>query len=554
MPLDKSNQPRIMPGRIVVKSDSTRAIELKFFDAAGNSAAVLVDFGELSEARAINRKLRNGGYIGIPLTRKQAIQLDFMASQYASSPAGQSATFRADLPGGWGEDCARFVYGNVELPSGQRLPRTHATREGAPGSTAGTLKSWQERIGQPVRCSTRAMLMIVAALAAPTLIFQGVQAGGFGVNLFGPSSRGKSTALRVGASLMSSTFLGSWDGTPLAFQEIAQECGDLPITVDGMEAVSGEAPAKVTDAVAYQLAEGRPRARAREWSLKAGADTRTFRTVLLSTAETARPRARRTGAAVRLMYVPVNANLDDPVGIFDRLPDDTPTERLSSATEALARQLNEAAATHYGSVMPAFISYLIENRATVTAALVTYRNMFRSGFDDNAYANAERRALDQFAACYAAGRLAVEAGILPWGEAELLDAVRSCARDALELSPDRARRDQENVRRIFLWLSDPARTKRNLSTALTKAQLPTVDCLATHLQWKGQQHPFALVLPSTLMQQLSMDKNEISGAMRQLKQQGRLITELRSDTLTKQFKFSDGSARFFVIRSISRSK
>lgn len=552
MSQDDNKQPRIRPGRIVVKPDGTRAIELKFIEATGTTGTVLFDFGELSEARAVNRKLRNGGYVGVPLTRNQAAHLDFMASKYAASDTGRSATFRADLPGGWGVDCKSFVYGDVELPSGQRLPRTHATREGAPGPASGTLQSWQELVGRPARCSTRAMLMIVAALAAPTLIFQGIRAGGFGVNLFGPSSRGKSTALRVGASLMSSTFLGSWDGTPLAFQEIAQECGDLPITVDGMEAVSGEAPAKVTDAVAYQLAEGRPRARAREWSLKAGADMRTFRTVLLSTAETARPRARRTGAVVRLMYVPVNANLEEPAGIFDRLPEDTPPARLSIVTEAFARQLNEAAAAHYGHVMPAFINYLIENRTTVTAALVIHRKLFRSGFDDNSYANAERRALDQFAACYAAGRLAIEAGILPWSETELLDAIRSCARDALELSPDRARRDKENVQLIFRWLSDPSRTNAVHNPGLTRAQILAVDALAAQLEWKGQKHRFALILPNTLMQQLGMNSSEISGAMRQLKQQGRLATEARSDTLTKQFKFRDGSARFFAIRALPR--
>lgn len=68
--------------------------------------------------------------------------------------------------------------------------------DGAPAlSSLGTLKDWQDKVAMLAACSSRASFAVCVALAAPLLAFVAEDSGGF--HFYGPSSRGKSTALRA---------------------------------------------------------------------------------------------------------------------------------------------------------------------------------------------------------------------------------------------------------------------------------------------------------------------------------------------------------------------
>ncbi len=66
--------------------------------------------------------------------------------------------------------------------------------------TAGTLKDWQASVATLSQSSSVAMLAIGCAFAAPLLAQFGYQT--FGVNIFGRSKAGKTTALLAGASVI----------------------------------------------------------------------------------------------------------------------------------------------------------------------------------------------------------------------------------------------------------------------------------------------------------------------------------------------------------------
>jgi uncharacterized protein (DUF927 family) len=73
------------------------------------------------------------------------------------------------------------------------------TRAIAPAQTSGSLEDWQLEVGAVCASSSRLTFALSAALAAPLLHIAGVENGGF--HFRGPSSIGKTTMLKVAASL-----------------------------------------------------------------------------------------------------------------------------------------------------------------------------------------------------------------------------------------------------------------------------------------------------------------------------------------------------------------
>lgn len=433
-------------GRIFVYPAGKRQIELKFSTAAGVPGRVAVDFGDVSEFRLLQRQLRNAGYCGSAISRADALALDHHVVRYAQSPKGIKALTPVYSKGGWNARRTAFVLGDLELPAGREAPRP-PSGDRPMYAVKGTMTGWKSSVAKLAAHSSRAMLMISAALAAPALAYAGIEAGGFGVNLWGGSSSGKTTALRVAASTMAGDFVGSWNGTALGLQDLACEYCDLPLTIDSLESVSGAAQRELSETVAYTLGNGKARIRAKSWLAADSAPNRAFRTVLLSTAETKHRRAQKTGAAVRLVDVPVARDPQNPLGIVDYIPTRIPADRHRAFAATVIERLKTGVADHHGHVLPAFVTYLAKNQKAARASLIAGHAEFLRRFGRSDLSNAEARVLGQFATIYAAGRLGIALGLLPWTEVHLLDAVRRCAADAADNSNDRAKRNEVCVSR-----------------------------------------------------------------------------------------------------------
>lgn len=145
--------------------------------------------------------------------------------------------------------------------------------------------------------------MICGALAATLLEPLGVP--NFAIHLPGDSSRGKTSMLKVAASVFgdpsNETWVGSWNTTVTAAELRAQTLCDLPQCYDE----AGTADPLTLERMIYSLINGGGRARGRaDLTLR---ETPTWRTVVLSTGE--RPLAddqSATGAQVRVIQFPVN--------------------------------------------------------------------------------------------------------------------------------------------------------------------------------------------------------------------------------------------------------
>ncbi len=196
---------------------------------------------------------------------------------------------------GWQPD-GEFVIGNrVILPDGEvvesgtdgalRFVADEAAGDLqlslAPG---GSLDGWLNAV-QLAAAFPPAMVAIYAALA-PVLL-KVVSAMNFAIEWAGATSLGKTTCLRLAASVWGSvemrfgaTLLRSWDNTPVALERVCAAQPDLPLLLDDTQRWPRR-PEELSKAV-YQIANGVGRGRGDKVGTR---ETTRWRTGLLSTGE-----------------------------------------------------------------------------------------------------------------------------------------------------------------------------------------------------------------------------------------------------------------------------
>lgn len=141
----------------------------------------------------------------------------------------------------------------------------------------GTLEGWQQTIGEMAAGNSRLILSIGAALAAPLLEPLEIESGAFHIQ--GATSTGKSTTLKVAASVSGSVRLQTWNTTANGLEAVAEAHNDLPLLLDEI----GECAPKDAAAIAYMVANGKGKQRMRKDT--AARDSKTWRTLVLSSGE-----------------------------------------------------------------------------------------------------------------------------------------------------------------------------------------------------------------------------------------------------------------------------
>lgn len=293
--------------------------------------------------------------------------------------------------------------------------------DGAPAlSSLGTLKDWQDKVAMLAACSSRASFAVCVALAAPLLAFVAEDSGGF--HFYGPSSRGKSTALRAACSVWASADtsgeMGSWRATDNGLEAVFEAHSDMPVILDEIgQAKSAEFMMELS----YMLGNGTGKRR-----MSRGLRARkvaAWRSLFLSSGEiTISEAAERehkkldAGVLVRMAHIPALPNgSDQTCGIFDLLPTDG---ELSSAG-TVASRLNDAAKQRaYGTAGPAFVEKVVREVADKgREAFVSRVNEIVEGWIEKRGLSSDGqigRVARRFALVAAAGELAIAYGVLPW--------------------------------------------------------------------------------------------------------------------------------------------
>jgi putative DNA primase/helicase len=322
--------------------------------------------------------------------------------------------------------------------------------------TRGTLDDWQAGICTLARGHALPVLAISAALAGPLLHLAGQEGGG--INIFGQSSKGKTTILQAAASVWgrgaSPGYVQAWRATANGLEGVAAAASDTALVLDEL----GVVEARDAAAGLYSLANGAGKARARrDGSLR---NARNWRVLVISSGEIpietklAEDRGRKARAGQLVRMLDISADRGFGFGVFDH---------GGSAGEAagLAQAFKRAAVSAYGAAGPEFIRRIIGEGVDGIGA--TVRDMigeFTSrcvppGADGQIIRAAERLGL-----IAAAGELATALGVTPWAAGEARAAAVWALRDWIAMrggtEPAEVRQAIEQVR-LFIEQHGDAR-------------------------------------------------------------------------------------------------
>lgn len=316
----------------------------------------------------------------------------------------------------------------------QHSPNLHTMRQ------QGRLQDWQTHVALPCRGNAYLITAMCMPFAATLLKPAAAESGG--IHYYGRSSRGKTTAAQVAASVVGCgadpsdapehAYIQRWNSTANGLEGLTATHNDSLLILDEIHTFGG----KDFGQIAYNVTGGKGKTVSdRDRNLK---QQRTWRTFVLSTGEiSVRQKIEqegnkvRAGQLVRLADAPINDSL-----IQD-------THGMDPADFAL--QLKRACGQHYDTAGPAFIKALIERFHYFHPLAAHVKHALAEAEARLTVPRMEaeqRRTLRRFALIEVAGKLAVEADILPFTKHEIEDAVNEVVRAWLAEGvsmPDRIR-------------------------------------------------------------------------------------------------------------------
>ncbi|HCE5647777.1 TPA: DUF927 domain-containing protein, partial [Legionella pneumophila] len=243
-----------------------------------------------------------------------------------------------------GHSCEKIVFQN-----------SHAIESAM--SVSGTVDDWRESIGQLASGNSRLIFAISAAFAPALAKIAGEDSGGF--HFRGASSSGKSTALKVAASVWGNpqAYCRLWRSTTNGLEGLAALHNDGLLILDELSQME---PKEAGEA-AYLLANGQGKTRASRhgtakpssrWSLfflSAGEES------LMSLMARA---GQKTNAGQEIRLADIEADAGFNMGLFEKIHN-----QLSPATMALS--LKEYSSKYYGAVGMAWLQQVVANQQSI---------------------------------------------------------------------------------------------------------------------------------------------------------------------------------------------
>lgn len=304
-------------------------------------------------------------------------------------------------------------------------------------SRAGTLDEWNAQIGKMAVGNSRLVFAISIALAAPMAALVDEDSGGF--NLRGASSCGKSTALKVAASVWGrpDRYCRNWRATANGLEGLATMHNDALLILDELSQIqAGEAG----DA-AYMLANGQGKARAG----RAGETRQSARwrllflsagEISLATLMESAGKQANAGQEIRLADIPADAGAG--LGLFESI-------HSASTSAAFAEALAESSVKAHGELGVAWLELLVERRSELTVSLRPMLQSLVSAMVPAGSSGQISRVARRFALVGIAGEIAAGAGLVDWPDGEASASAINCFRAWLESFGDDGDREDRAI-------------------------------------------------------------------------------------------------------------
>ncbi len=280
------------------------------------------------------------------------------------------------------------------------------------GASGGTLQDWHGGLREPFAESS--FLTFAASMAFGATLLEPLGAEGGTFSLVGDTTTFKTTTARVAQSVFGRAEpndLATLDVTKRGREELcACRCDGVLVLDETARLDKSFSPADEEELV-YCIASGRGKIRSASVarnSLLANVTWRVF--ALLTSEHPFEPKRLKRGAALRLAQIPVfDASCG---GVFDR----TGLQGGARPTRALelAKQVGDCIGANYGVACPAFVTAFLADRQALVEHAEVLIDYFISQVGVKGNAQQERFA-HKFAVAYAAGVIAADLGIAPWG-------------------------------------------------------------------------------------------------------------------------------------------
>lgn len=285
----------------------------------------------------------------------------------------------------------------------------------------GTFEEWQKLVSI-AEGNSLLVFALSAAFAGPILKKSSLTSGGF--HIFGASQTGKSTALKLAASVWGSPeHIKSWRATDNGTEAIAAMFNDNLLILDEL----GQVLAKICGETIYMIGNEQGKIRARKDGT--ARDVHTWSTMLLSSGEITladklaeaglKPKA---GQAVR--FIDISADAGMSMGIFQ--------DTKGMTAKQCAKLIGEISKTHYGYAGKKFIQYIIDNEGIEERIKNGVKKFIENVCDDNSDSQVLSVA-EKFGLVAVVGTIAIEAGVLNFSEkTECWAAAHTCFMKWLE--------------------------------------------------------------------------------------------------------------------------
>lgn len=311
---------------------------------------------------------------------------------------------------GWAGGYYAEASGRVHSPAGARKGRAIFTPlQRAADSVRGTHEEWLRLVAQPITGQVIPMVMVLAALAAPLVRF--VENQNFGFELWGPAGRGKTTGLRLMASIAGPpSNIATFNSTQAGREDMFPTRQDMPFPIDETNLVAAHDRQAMRD-FTFRMANGTVRVsavakdRAQYRFIFAVSSNRPFNEVM------GEIDADTSAAALQRLF-PLSIG-NSALGIFSPLPNDFTT------SGAFAIALTNAMEEQYGTAYRAFIGHLVDarhrNSDQFHARLNAKIEEFAVIVGVSGTSQGRTRASTAFGLLYATGEFAKARGVIPAG-------------------------------------------------------------------------------------------------------------------------------------------
>ncbi len=385
---------------------------LEFADPDGNPKTWAMPSSLLSGDRAEwAARLRDMGLTMATGSRARNLIAHYIDTRYPDERV--TCTDRV----GWHGPVFVLPSGSIGTAEGRRYVFQSETAMEDTFRRSGSLNDWRKGTARLCAGNSRLVFAVCCAFAGPLLRPSGYESGGF--HLRGDSSMGKTTALRVAASVWGRpSYMRRWRTTDNALESTAlQHCDGLLILDE-----FGQLDARMAGECAYMLANEQEKGRGRSGG--GVRKLRTWRLLFLSSGEVSLAdhmaeagKRTRAGQEVRMVDLPLDAGAG--MGGLEQLHEYEQPGRFAEAIVA-------AAAKNYGTPGRAWLEWLCAHMGSLAEETQRRIDAYRGEFVPDAAAEQVRRVGNRFAVVAAAGELATEAGITGWAVGEAKRAARRC--------------------------------------------------------------------------------------------------------------------------------